>query len=62
MIRRTLITLAAGAAVLALSACGKPAEDSAATSTPDELTFSILSAENQATWVWLPRMASTSTV
>jgi phosphonate transport system substrate-binding protein len=62
MIRRTLITLAAGAAVLALSACGKPAEDSAATSTPDELTFSILSAENQASMepLWAPLLADMS--
>ncbi|PZQ64465.1 MAG: phosphate/phosphite/phosphonate ABC transporter substrate-binding protein [Phenylobacterium zucineum] len=61
MIRRTLITLAAGAA-LALSACGKPAEKSAATATPDELTFSILSAENQASMepLWAPLLADMS--
>ncbi|MEW5683711.1 MAG: phosphate/phosphite/phosphonate ABC transporter substrate-binding protein [Pseudomonadota bacterium] len=61
MIRRTLITLAAGAA-LALSACGKPAEKSAATVTPDELTFSILSAENQASMepLWAPLLADMS--
>lgn len=56
MIRRTLITLAAGAAVLALSACGKPAEKQPATATPEELTFSILSAENQTSMqpLWQP--------
>lgn len=61
MIRRTLITLAAGAA-LALSACGKPAEESTATVTPDELTFSILSAENQASMepLWAPLLADMS--
>ncbi|RAK67442.1 phosphate/phosphite/phosphonate ABC transporter substrate-binding protein [Phenylobacterium kunshanense] len=55
MIRRTLITLAAGAA-LALSACGKPAENATDATNPDELTFSILSAENQASMepLWAP--------
>lgn len=61
MIRRTLITLAAGAA-LALSACGKPAEKSTDTTNPDELTFSILSAENQASMepLWAPLLADLS--
>jgi phosphonate transport system substrate-binding protein len=61
MIRRHLIGLAPlvailGAAGLALSACGKPTEQPAAGATPNELTFSILSAENQASMepLWTP--------
>ena len=46
MIRRNLV-LAAFAA-LALAACGQPTEKAASGSVPKELTFSILSAENQA--------------
>ena len=55
MICRTLI-LTLGVAALALASCGKPAEKTAAGATPGELTFSILSAENQASMgpIWQP--------
>ena len=51
--RRNLIALAAVAAALALGSCSKPAAPSA---TPDVLTFSILSAENQQSMepLWTP--------
>lgn len=54
MIRRTLILCAAAA--LALAGCGKPAENAGGGSAPGELTFSILSAENQASMepLWTP--------
>ena len=60
MIRRTLI-LAADAA-LALNACGKPAEKAAPGGAPTELTFSILSAENQTSMepLWAPLLADMS--
>ena len=55
MIRRSLIR-AAVIAVLGLSACGQKEAGPAATATPGELTFSILSAENQASMapLWQP--------
>jgi phosphonate transport system substrate-binding protein len=61
MIRRTLI-LTVAAAALALSACGKPEEKSAAAGAPTELTFSILSAENQTSMepLWAPLLADLS--
>ncbi|MBL8774146.1 MAG: phosphate/phosphite/phosphonate ABC transporter substrate-binding protein [Phenylobacterium sp.] len=54
MIRRTLMLCAAAALVLA--GCGKPAENAGGGSAPGELTFSILSAENQASMepLWTP--------
>ena len=56
MIRRHLIGLTLAAAALALSACNKPSEQPAAGATPKELTFSILSAENQQSMapLWQP--------
>jgi len=67
MIRRHLILTAPilallGIAALALSACGKPAEKAAAGATPAELTFSILSAENQTSMepLWAPLLADMS--
>lgn len=56
MIRRHLIVTGVLAAALGLSACGKKAEQPAAGATPTELTFSILSAENQASMqpLWQP--------
>ncbi|MGZ8371201.1 MAG: phosphate/phosphite/phosphonate ABC transporter substrate-binding protein, partial [Caulobacteraceae bacterium] len=61
MIRRTLI-LALGAATLALAGCGKPAEKADAGAAPTELTFSILSAENQTSMepLWAPLLADMS--
>jgi phosphonate transport system substrate-binding protein len=61
MIRRDLM-LALSAAALALSACGKPAEKTDAGATPSELTFSILSAENQTSMepLWAPLLADMS--
>jgi phosphonate transport system substrate-binding protein len=60
MIRRTLIL--AAAAALALGACSKPAEKTAEGGTPKELTFSILSAENQTSMepLWAPLLADMS--
>lgn len=61
MIRRTLI-LAAAAATLALGSCGKSAETPASGATPSELTFSILSAENQTSMepLWAPLLTDMS--
>ena len=61
MIRRTLI-LALGAATLALAGCGKPPEKADAGAAPTELTFSILSAENQTSMepLWAPLLADMS--
>jgi phosphonate transport system substrate-binding protein len=61
MIRRELM-LALSAAALALAACGKPAEKAGAGATPSELTFSILSAENQTSMepLWAPLLADMS--
>jgi len=61
MIRRDLM-LALSAAALALAACGKPAEKAEAGATPSELTFSILSAENQTSMepLWAPLLADMS--
>lgn len=61
MIRRDLM-LALSAAALALSACGKPAEKAAPGAAPTELTFSILSAENQTSMepLWAPLLADMS--
>ena len=55
MIRRCLIG-AALVAALGLAACGKKEEQPAAGATPNELTFSILSAENQQSMapLWQP--------
>jgi phosphonate transport system substrate-binding protein len=60
MIRRILVLCAATA--LALAACGQPAEKTAAGGKPGELTFSILSAENQASMepLWAPLLADLS--
>jgi phosphonate transport system substrate-binding protein len=54
--------LALSAAALALSACGKPAEKADAGAAPTELTFSILSAENQTSMepLWAPLLADMS--
>jgi len=61
MIRRTLI-LTLSAAALAVASCGKPAEKTADGGTPGELTFSILSAENQTSMepLWAPLLADMS--
>ncbi|MBU1375301.1 MAG: phosphate/phosphite/phosphonate ABC transporter substrate-binding protein [Alphaproteobacteria bacterium] len=61
MIRRDLL-LALSAAALALSACGKPAEKADAGAAPTELTFSILSAENQTSMepLWAPLLTDMS--
>jgi phosphonate transport system substrate-binding protein len=62
MIRRNLILSACAAAALALGACGKPAEKAEAGAAPTELTFSILSAENQTSMepLWAPLLADMS--
>lgn len=54
MIRRTLLTVGFSAA--ALAACGGPAEAPPAAGAPAVLNFSILSAEDQATYepLWRP--------
>jgi phosphonate transport system substrate-binding protein len=54
MIRRRLVAGFGLAALLALSACGEPPAPKG--STPKELTFSILSAENQSSMapLWTP--------
>src|SRR5690606_15949369 len=56
MIRRSLFCAALAAAALGLSACGKSHETTGGGATPHELTFSILSAENQASMqpLWQP--------
>lgn len=61
MIRRNLM-LALSAAALTLAACGKPAEKAEAGGTPSELTFSILSAENQTSMepLWAPLLTDMS--
>lgn len=61
MIRRDLM-LALSAATLALAACGKPPEKADAGAAPTELTFSILSAENQTSMepLWAPLLADMS--
>lgn len=60
MIRRNLIL--ASAAALVLAGCGKPAETPTAGATPTELTFSILSAENQSSMepLWTPLLTDLS--
>ena len=60
MIRRNLIL--AAAAALALAGCGQPAPKTEAGATPGELTFSILSAENQASMepLWAPLLTDLS--
>ncbi|MDZ4373934.1 MAG: phosphate/phosphite/phosphonate ABC transporter substrate-binding protein [Phenylobacterium sp.] len=62
MIRRTLITAAAACAVLALAGCGEPAEKADPNAPLTELTFSILSAENQTSMepLWAPLLADMS--
>lgn len=61
MIRRTLI-LTLSAAALALAACGEPAEKKTEDGKLTELTFSILSAENQTSMepLWAPLLADMS--
>ncbi|MFN9848097.1 MAG: phosphate/phosphite/phosphonate ABC transporter substrate-binding protein [Alphaproteobacteria bacterium] len=53
---RRILTATLLAAALGLSACGEKAEQPAAGAPPTELTFSILSAENQASTqpLWQP--------
>jgi phosphonate transport system substrate-binding protein len=53
---RNMLTVAALAGLIALTACGKSPASSAAANTPDVLNFSILSAEDQASMakVWQP--------
>jgi phosphonate transport system substrate-binding protein len=60
MIRRTFALCAAAAFVLA--GCGQPADQAAEGGAPKELTFSILSAENQASMepLWAPLLADLS--
>lgn len=60
MIRRHLIL--AAAAALALAGCGQPDEKAGPEGPPKELTFSILSAENQASMepLWAPLLADLS--
>ena len=56
MIRRTLIIAALAVAGLGLAACDNKAAAPSAGATPTELTFSILSAENQTSMqpLWQP--------
>ena len=56
MIRRCLLTAAIAAAALTLAGCGQPDADADAAGPPKELTFSILSAENQTSMqpLWQP--------
>lgn len=56
MIRRRLVGAALALAAATLAACNKPAEQPATGANPNELTFSILSAENQASMqpLWQP--------
>ena len=56
MIRRRLIAATLISAALGLSACGKKEQQAAPGGPPTELTFSILSAENQASMqpLWQP--------
>jgi phosphonate transport system substrate-binding protein len=62
MIRRTLFLAAAAAGLLALSGCGEPAETADPDAPLTELTFSILSAENQTSMepLWSPLLADMS--
>lgn len=62
MIRRNLVLCVLGAATLALAGCGQPSEQATTGSVPKELTFSILSAENQASMepLWAPLLADLS--
>ena len=55
ILRRSLMALGA-VALMTLAGCGKGAEDTTKSATPDELVFSILSAENQQSMstVWQP--------
>jgi phosphonate transport system substrate-binding protein len=61
MIRRSLIACALVAA-FGLAACGQQKDAAAPSGTPKELTFSILSAENQASMapLWDPLLADLS--
>ena len=56
MIRRNLILASLAVAALGLASCGKKDAQAPAGGTPGELTFSILSAENQASMapLWQP--------
>lgn len=62
MIRRTLIGAALMAAAMSLTACGEAGQKSASGATPKELTFSILSAENQQSMgpLWDPLLEDMS--
>ncbi|WP_337189020.1 phosphate/phosphite/phosphonate ABC transporter substrate-binding protein [Phenylobacterium sp.] len=63
MIRRTLMSAAAAlAATLALAGCGQPAEKADPDAPLKELTFSILSAENQTSMepLWTPLLTDMS--
>lgn len=55
ILRRSLMALGA-VALMTLAGCGKGAEDTTKSATPNELVFSILSAENQQSMstVWQP--------
>ena len=63
MIRRTLLIAAFAVAGLGLAACDKKAAAPSAGATPTELTFSILSAENQTSMqpLWQPLLDDMST-
>ena len=56
MIRRPLIGAVLAVAALGLASCGKPGDPPPAGALPSELTFSILSAENQQSMepLWKP--------